>query len=194
MKRRQRNLTENSAQLADARKGGAGSPDKGEPLFLAVGSLRRPHGVKGEIVMEVLTDFPERLKVGKTLFIGEERQGMQLSSLRWHDKALLVRFEGYTDREAVGRLRNALVYVRSDDLPALPEGEYYHHQLLGLTVVNEAGVILGALEAILETGANDVYLVRGEDGSELLLPSIAEVILAIDLERQQILVRPQQWW
>lgn len=187
MKRRQRNTSDNSAQPA-------GSPLPGEPLFLAIGSLRRPHGVNGEIVMEVLTDFPERLKVGKTLFIGEDRQSMQLMSLRWHDKVMLVRFEGCADLDAAGRLRNSMVYVRSGDLPSLPEGEYYHHQLLGLTVIDEAGVVLGALEKILETGANDVFLIRAKDGSELLLPSIAEVILEIDLARQQILVRLQEWW
>ncbi len=156
-----------------------GSPPVGEPEYLVVGFLRRPHGVKGEILMDVHTDFPERLKVGVTLFIGEEHLPMQLASRRPHSTGWLVRFRGLDTPEQVGRYRNTWVYVRTADRPPLAAGEYYHHQLLGSSVVTDQGQPLGTLVEILETGANDVYVVRDAEGRETLLPAIPAVILDI---------------
>jgi 16S rRNA processing protein RimM len=133
--------------------------------------------------MEVLTDFPERLIPGTTLYLGPAHQPAILLSRRWHKENLLVAFEGYPGREQVAVLRNQLVQVRADDRPLLPEGEYYHHQLIGLQVLDEAGNILGKLVEILVTGANDVYVVRGSAGKEILLPAIESVILDVNLER-----------
>lgn len=166
----------------------AGSPPGGEPVFLAVGKLRRPHGVKGEMLMEVLTDFPDRLTPGMTVYVGSVHQPLVFLSCRWHIKALLVKFVGYPDRESVADLRNQLVYLHAQDRPDLPEGEYYHHQVLGLRVVNDEGRPLGDVVEILETGANDVFVVRNETGKEILLPVIDEVILNIDLVRGELRV------
>jgi 16S rRNA processing protein RimM len=166
----------------------AGSPDKGEPVFLVIGKLRRPHGVRGEIIMDVLTDFPERLKKGVSVFVGQDHRVETIRSLRQHGSALLVAFQGYDVPETVGVMRNELVYVRADDRPPLAEGEYYHHELIGLRVVDESGDLLGTLTQILDTRANDVYVVRPQDGPEILLPAIESVILDINLEKGEIRV------
>jgi 16S rRNA processing protein RimM len=159
-----------------------GSPQPGEPVFLAVGKLRRPHGVMGEIIMDVLTDFPERLQVGVLLYGGETYHPLRIRSIRPHDKVLLVAFEGLHTPETVGELRNQFVYVPAADRPPLPEGEFYHHQLIGLRVIDDSGRFLGLISSILETGgANDVYLVTSQDKRELLLPDIKEVVQSIDL-------------
>ncbi len=170
-----------------------GSPSPGEPVFLAVGKLRRPHGIKGEMVMEVLTDFPQRLRPGRTLYVGEAHEPIRIDSIRGHDQQIIVGFSGYNTPEEVGKFRNAILYIQSTGLPQLPEGEYYHHQLLGLNVVNEAGQSLGQLVEILETGANDVYVVKTPDGKELLLPAVEDVILEVNLERSEMRVRPPEW-
>lgn len=156
-----------------------GSPPVGEPEYLVIGFLRRPHGVKGEILMDIHTDFPERLRPGVTLFVGEEHLPMQLAGCRPHQTGLLVRFRGLETPEQAGQYRNTWVYVRTADRPPLPKGEYYHHQLLGLNVVADDDRPLGVLVDILETGANDVYVVRDADGRETLLPAIPAVILDI---------------
>jgi 16S rRNA processing protein RimM len=101
---------------------------------------------------------------------------------------MLVTFEGYQSREGVAELRNQLVHVSAADRPPLPEGEYYHHQLLGLQVIDESEQPLGWLDQILTTGANDVYLVRDQAGGERLIPATDEVVLDIDLERKIIRV------
>lgn len=169
--------------------GAAGSSGNDEPVFLAVGRLRRAHGVSGEIRMDVLTDFPERLEPGVQVYAGPQRQPLRLRSVRSHQSALLVAFDGIDTPEQAGELRNLLVQVRADDRPALPEGEYYHHQILGLKVFSEAGEYLGEIREILETGANDVYLIRAENGAEILLPAVEDVVLAVDLERAKMRVR-----
>lgn len=156
--------------------------------FLVVGKLRRPHGIRGEIILEVLTDFPERLHRGLVVYVGPQHQPLRLSSLRQIEGGLLIAFQGYKDREAAGELRNQLVMVRADDRPPLEEGEYYHHQIMGLRVVNEGGQFLGQVVEILETGANDVLVIRPEQGQELLLPMLESTILSVNLERGELQV------
>lgn len=170
-----------------------GSPPPGEPVYLAVGRLRRPHGIEGEILMDVLTDFPERLQVGKTFFAGPEHEPIKLAGIRGHDRDKIVRIVGYDSPDTVGRFRNAILYVKADDVPPLPEGQYYHHELLGLAIVDEAGQNLGRLDQILETGANDIYVVKSPENKELLLPAIEDVVLEINLEKGEIRVRPPEW-
>jgi 16S rRNA processing protein RimM len=182
-------VPQNIENASSSPTGDAGSPKRGEPVFLAVGKLRRSHGVRGEIIMDVLTDFPERLLNGMTLYVGSEYQPLRLRSQRAHGNALLVAFEGFENPEQASELRNQLVYVTTADRPHLPEGEYYHHQVIGLKVVSEQGEVFGKVTEILATGANDVYVVRPEIGAEILIPAVDEFVLAVDLEGGEIRVR-----
>src|SRR5689334_6929430 len=88
----------------------SGSPSSGEPEYLVVGSLRRPHGVRGEMVMQVLTDFPERLQPGTKVYVGDSHRSLALAGARFHNEGLLVRFEGIDSPEEAGRYRNQPVY------------------------------------------------------------------------------------
>ena len=166
----------------------AGSPPPGEPVFLVVGKIRRSHGVHGEMQMEVWTDFPERLVQGKTVFIGESKKTAKIQSLRWHNQLMLISFQGCTDPDNASDFRNKFVYVRTDEIPTLAPGEYYHHQLIGLKVIDEAGDAVGEVTDLLETGSNDVLVVQTEPGKDILLPIIDEVILDIDLATSEIRV------
>lgn len=170
-----------------------GSPLPGEPVYLAIGKLRAAHGIDGEIAMEVYTDFPERLSPGKVVYMGDQYEPLRIRTVRKADKLLLLRFVGHDVRETVNELRNHILYVRRDQLPVLPEGEYYHYQLVGLTVVDESGKTLGTVTDIIETGANDVYVVSAPDGSEILAPAVDEVVLSIDIDKKQMVIRPQEW-
>jgi 16S rRNA processing protein RimM len=166
----------------------AGSPFSGEPVFLVVGKLRRPHGLRGDMLMEVLTDFPDRLVAGSEVYIGEEREPLRIQRCRWHGKLMRVAFEGLEVREEVGKYRNTLVYIYAAESPPLPEGEYYQYELIGLRVVDDEGMDLGIVEQILETGANDVLLILNDKDQEILLPVIDPVILDVDLDQGEILV------
>ena len=101
---------------------------------------------------------------------------------------MLVSLKELPDRTAVEIFRNIMVYMRSEDMPELPEGEYFIHQLVGMEVITDHGEKLGILKEILITGANDVYLVESPEGKDLLLPVIEEVVLDINQESGQILV------
>jgi 16S rRNA processing protein RimM len=164
-----------------------GSP-AGEPVYLAIGFLRRPHGVQGEIIMDLHTDFPERIKSGRKVLIGEKRQPHTFDTVRPHADGLLVSFRGVDTPEDAGKFRNQWVYVKAAEVPPLPEGQHYQYELIGLDVVDENGVPLGKLIEILETGANDVYVVKDEAGKEILLPAIPSVILNRDMERRLLTV------
>jgi len=168
--------------MADT-KNAPGSPD-GEPVYLVIGFLRRAHGLRGEIIMDLHTDFPERLRNGRKLFIGEEHRSLTLVGMRPHAKGVLVKFQGIETSEAAGQLRNQWVYVRASDIPSLPSGKLYQHELFGFQVVDEDENPLGELVEIIETGANDVYVVREESGKEILLPAIPSVILETDAARR----------
>jgi len=166
---------------------GTGSP-AGEPLYLVVGFLRRPHGVHGEIIMDLHTDFPERLKPGRKLFVGEKRKPMTIESARPHANGLLVKFRKTDTPEDAGQYRNQWVYIKTAEASPLPEGQVYQHQLLGMSVLDEEDNLLGKLTGIIETGANDVYVVTDDSGKEILLPAISSVILDLDPVRRLIKV------
>jgi len=175
-----------------------GSPDDSEPTYLTVGKLRKSHGKSGEISMQVITDFPDRLVSGKVVYVGEKLEEMAISKFRWHRDLMLIRFEGIQTKEDADKFTNSFVFVRSDAIPELPQGEYYYHELLGISVINEYGELLGNLADIIETGANDVYVIRPTEGSEgaaseILLPAIDEVVLEIDLIDRRMIVKPPEW-
>lgn len=165
-----------------------GSPN-GEPVYLVVGLLRRPHGVRGEIMTEVITDFPERLKAGEKYYLGDEHLPVTIRTSRRHKQGILLSFEGIHDRDAIGIHRQKYLYVDLNDWPALPAGKFYDFELIGLeVVVEESGDLLGELVDILETGANDVYVVKSDSGQEYLLPAIPEVVLDVNLDTAQMKV------
>lgn len=174
--------------MTSGKKNMAGLPNASKPAFLAVGRIRRPHGVRGEVLMEIFTDFPERLIPHKIIYAGREYRKLKLASVRDHQNGLLLRFEGINNPEEAGFFRNQIVYVNSEEQPELPKGEYYHHQLIGMQVFDEKECNLGILTEILQTGANDVYVVRAKEGSELMLPAIPDVILKVDLIKKTIRV------
>ena len=170
-----------------AKKQSSGSPT-GEPVHLVIGYLRRAHGVRGEIIMDLHTDFPDRIKSGREVLVGEKRQLLTLDTARPHAKGLLISFRGIETPEDVGRYRNQWVYVNASDVPPLPEGKHYQYELIDMDVMDENGNPLGKLVEILETGANDVYVVRDDSGKEILLPAIPSVILNVDMTQRSMKV------
>ncbi len=175
-----------TAAKKTARNSGSGSPSTGEPEYLLVGHLRRPHGVRGEMVMDIQTDFPERFKSKTEVFVGYSHKSMVIESARPQNDALLIKFSGLETPEDAGRYRNQPVYVLTADRPPLPSGYFYEHQLMGFAVVDEKNETIGTLSEIMRTGANDVYVVQRADKTEVLLPVIPSVVLSIDAANRVI--------
>ncbi len=144
--------------------------------------------------MEVYTHFPELLIPDQVVYVGENYQPFTIEAIRWKNTLILLKFKGINDRTAVSDWTNHLVYFRTEEMPKLPEGEFFYHELIGLQVVDRENNYLGEVMQVLETGANDVYLIEDEQGQELLLPAIEDVILDIDLDRQIMVVAIQDWY
>lgn len=171
-----------------------GSSSMGEPVYLTIGILGKPHGIKGEILLFVRTDFPERIRNGKYVFIGDSYKAYALENVRQHSRGLLIKFTDLDSIEAVEDLRGQDVYVKVSSLPPLPEGEYYHHQLLGMKVFDEGGEFLGILAEILETGANDVYVVKPSEEKEILIPALKKHLLKIDVPLKTMVVELPKYY
>lgn len=172
----------------------SGSPQSGEPLSIAVGKIRKPHGVMGEVVFEPFPEYSVVLKKGKAILVGKKKEIYTIRSIRKMDQNYLIAFDGFNDCDAVGHLRNQLVYFKTEQLEDLPKGQHYPHQVLGMQVIDENGEIVGRLVEVLITGANDVYVVKSEGNeNEVLLPAIDSVILNVDSEKKVITVRLPIW-
>jgi 16S rRNA processing protein RimM len=171
----------------------SGSPQQGEPVYIPIAKLRRPHGVHGELQLEVLTDFPQVIKPGINILIGKNKKEYGLATVRPAANILLVGIKGVVDRDQASLLRNQLVYLRESEIAALPVGRFYHKEILGMQVEDGTGNPIGSVAEILVTGANDVYVVKSAEGNEILIPAIKSVVLSIDREKRLIIVKLQDW-
>ena len=165
-----------------------------EPRFLVIGQIGKAHGVRGEARVVPHTDVPERFTWLKTVYIGDEPRPIAVESVRWHKNFVLLKLAGYENREQVEQLRGQWVQVPEEDAIPLEEGEYFLYQLIGLQVFQDTGRHLGELVDIIETQANNVFVVR-TDSQELLLPDTEEVVLDIDFENGRMTVHllPGLW-
>ena len=155
------------------------------PGYVAVGFVRGPHGLRGELKVDPLTGHPQRFQRGATLQAGGRTYTVR--SAHMHQRTLLLQIEGIDTRSQADASRDLLLEVPESELPALAEGEYYRFQLLGMEVVDGEGRSLGRIEEVLETGANDVYAVRNAEG-ELLVPAIDSVVKQVDLAGGRMVV------
>lgn len=150
--------------------------------------MTRPHGIQGEVRVELLTDVPERFEWLDALYVGETNPRLTaIESVRHHQGVVLLRLAGYPTRDAAEALRGELLQVLESDAVPLAEGEYFLYQLAGLSVFTEAGTFIGRLSEVLETGANNVFVVDGDKGQHLL-PDIPDVIKDIDIENGRITI------
>ena len=158
---------------------------------MAVGRVLAPFGLKGELKVQALTDNPRRFAARSKLWAGS--QPVTVLKSREAQGYVYLTLKGYSERSSVDRFRHAMLQVPEDRLPELGEGQFYRFQLVGLTVIDPEGALLGTLEEIIETGANDVYRVRKPDGTDVLLPARDDVIRSVDLAANRMTVDPPEW-
>ena len=158
------------------------------PRFLIIGQVLKPWGYRGEIKIQVISDFPQRFASLRTVFIGDDAKPFSVERARLHGKGALFKLHDIDTPEAAAKLRGQLVQIAHQDAAPLPTGKYYLYQLLGLRVKTIKGEKLGELAEVLDTGANDVYVVR-EGSHEILIPAIEDVVKEISLERGEIVVK-----
>lgn len=148
------------------------------PGYITIGFVHAPRGLRGEFKVEPLTDFPERFERGATVYIEGRAYTVALS--RNGPTGLLLQLDGITTRERAAGLRGRYLELPEAELAELSDDAYYRFEIVGLEVFDASGARLGRIADVLETGANDVYVVR-DDESELLVPAIDTVVHEIDV-------------
>jgi 16S rRNA processing protein RimM len=161
--------------------------------YIVVGYVAGVHGLRGELRVELYTDFPERFVPGAILCLGEELNEVTVAGARLHKQLLLLRLEEVQSREQAEALRNQWLFVDEEDAVELVEGAYWIHDIIGLTVQTSDDQELGVVKEVLFTGANDVYVVETlptvNHGRDLLLPATEEVIQTVDLVAGRMIVQ-----
>ena len=158
------------------------------PRYLIIGRVLKPWSYHGELKVEILTDFPKRFASLQITFLGDDAKPFSVERAHLHGKFVLLKLKGVDSTEAAEKLRDQLVQVAREDAVQLPPGKHFLHELIGLRVVTTDGRSLGTIEEILDTRANDVYVVR--DGSrEILIPATEEIVKEIAVERGEMVVK-----
>lgn len=164
-----------------------------QPRYLLLGEILRPHGIRGELRVRLLTDYPERLSEMESVFIGRNPESddvtrYHIDQIRVHQGYGLLKLKEIDSRDAADLLRELFVMVELENAVPLEEDEIYLYQLIGLNVQTEAGVQLGKLVEVLETGANDVYVVQGDRYGEVLIPVLDSTIVDTDIDQGRLIV------
>ena len=161
--------------------------------YLAVGKVSAPHGLRGELKVELHTDFPDRFAPERVVFVGVDRVRTRILSSRPHKGGMLLRLDRVEDREAAESLRGQWLLIPEEESMALDDDTFWVHDIIGLSVRTESGRDLGVVEDVLFTGANEVYVVETpadvNRGRQLLLPALRDVIRNVDLDGRILTVQ-----
>ena len=153
--------------------------------FITIGEILVPWDIKGKLKVKIVTDFPQRFAPSSTVYIN--RQPMTIDSIEWHKGKAIIKLNTIDSIEAAQRLRGQSIEIHHSQVYPLPEGQYYHFQLIGLEVWTTQGELLGDITEILTADSNDNYVVRGDEG-EILIPAIEDVVKSIDLNKGRIVI------
>jgi 16S rRNA processing protein RimM len=158
--------------------------------MVIMGRVASAFGIRGWVKIQPFSEFVDSLLEYKTWYLGQENgpwRKVEVVQAETHDKTLAVQFPDCPDRTAAEKLKGLLIAVPRSSLPAQDEGEYYWADLIGMSVVNEVGETLGTVLELLDTGANDVLIVKGT-GPDVLIPFLDSVIKQVDLQAKIIRV------
>ena len=157
---------------------------------LEIGQIINTFGIKGEVKVFPLTDDIKRFDDLETVYVKNKKESQlyNIESIKYHKNFVLIKFKEINTVEQAETLRNS--YLEVDRAQAIPlnEGEYFIADLIGLEVYSDEGKLIGKVDDIYNTGANDIYVVKNDLGKQILLPGIKDVIKNVDLEKGQIIV------
>lgn len=157
--------------------------------FLEAGKIVTTHGIRGEVKVMPYTDTPELLCEFDRLFIGKNRDEINVTRARVFKNTVIMKLEGIDTPEDAEKLRNKLLYMHRDDLE-LDDDTYFIQDLIGLEVSDaDSGKVYGKIADVMQTGANDVYVINGDD-REYLVPAIADVVVSTDIDGGTMTIRP----
>ena len=158
--------------------------------LLQVGVITSTHGVRGEVKVFPTTDDPARFKKLKQVILddGKQQIDLEIVSVKFFKNQVILKFKGIDTLNDVEKYRRATLWVTRENAVKLAENEYFVADLEGLTVVSDEGEELGILDEVLQTGANDVYIVKKKGSADLLIPALRDCILKVDFEQSTMTV------
>lgn len=159
-------------------------------MLLTVGQIGRPHGIRGEVIVTVRTDEPERrFQEGAVLKAGPSN--LTVASARPHLGRLIVRFQEVPDRDAAEALRGQELEAESESFEMLEDPEEFHdHQLVGLSVVDMSGALIGVIQRVEHAPASDLLVVPLSDERTAYIPFVREIVPTVDLAGGKVIVDP----
>ena len=151
---------------------------------LEVGQIVNTFGIKGEVKVTPFTDDINRFDDLKKVYVKTRKEDKlyKVENVRYHKNMVLLKLEGIENPEQAELLKNSYLEIDREDAISLEEGQYFIVDLIGLDVYTDEGKLLGKVDDIYNTGANDIYVVKDELGKQILLPGIKEVIKEVKLE------------
>ncbi|HWT75452.1 MAG TPA: ribosome maturation factor RimM [Mobilitalea sp.] len=158
--------------------------------YLRVGVISTTHGIKGEVKVYPTTDDPNRYKILEQVYLdtGKELITLEVEGVKFFKQMVILKFKGIDNINDIEKYRGKDLLVSRENAVKLEKDEYFIYDLIGSEVITDEGNTLGELIEILTTAANDVYVVKMPNGKEVLLPSIKECILDIDVDQKKITV------
>ncbi len=161
--------------------------------LILLGQIVRYQGNKGHVKVEPLTNNPHRFFQLEDLVVerSDGNRRLEIEEVREQNDFIVIKFSGIDDIDGAEELKGSYLSLPESELPDLPEGEHYIYRLTGFEVRTEKGRRLGKLEQVWTDSGTDIYVVRSEDGEEYLIPAAREIILSIDEEREEIIIRPK---
>jgi len=156
-----------------------------------IGKCVKPHGLKGEIGVKAITDFPERFEQTEVVFAHQRKdpvKRLEIEAVRDHSGGFLLKFKGIASIAQAEKLRGFFLAVPEDELVILEEDEYWHWELEGLNAFDPEGNRVGVLTEVIESAAHDLYLIKKESGEECLVPAVHQYVPEIDIPQKRIVV------
>ncbi len=159
--------------------------------LLEVGKIINTHGLKGEVKVVTWTDTPDVFEDLSTVYINQKNEYTPLTvgAIKYQKNNLIVKFKELSDINEAEALKNHILCAERSELGELEEGVYYIADLIGITVKKENGEVLGTIKEVLQTGANDIYVVKRENKKDLLIPVLPSVVLSVDIAEKAAVVR-----
>ncbi len=158
--------------------------------FLQVGVISSTHGIRGEVKVFPTTDDPMRFKKLKKVFLdtGRERLELEVQSVRFFKQFAIVKFKGIDNINDIEKYKGKGIFVPREDAVPLDEDEYYIADLIGMEVFTEDGHF-GVVKDVMETGANEVYIIESDEHGEVLIPAIRQCVLDVNVEEKKMKIR-----
>lgn len=159
--------------------------------FTSIGKIINTHGIKGEVKIYPLTDNIKRFDNLKKAYIGQDKQEVNIKTVKYHKNLVILKFAEFNDINEVLKYKDSSIYVDEKNLVELPENHYFIHQLIGLEVYTEDKVFIGNIINVLDGPRNDIYIIKDKDSNkEYLIPAVRQFIKNINIDDNKMIIDP----